>query len=127
MKLTPKLSILRSLLFTYSIENYDDPEKEHFIASKNVNDETELTELFDKLTKPEFLSYKLEERQWHIDTLLHYLNTDENFDSVFYLFDTYFNDEILDHRQFMKILLRCLQNYTLEIAASELKPYKPSH
>ena len=118
MKLTPELSILRSLLFTYSIENYDDPERERFIASKNINNETELADLFEKLTKPEFLSYKLEIQQWHIETLQHYLNTDENFNSVFYLLDTYFDDEITDHRQFMSVLLRCLQNYTTEATTS---------
>ncbi|MBL4981152.1 hypothetical protein [Pseudomonas fluorescens] len=118
MKLTPELSILRSLLFTYSIENYDDSERERFIASKNVNNETELAELFEKLTKPEFLSYKPEIQQWHIDTLHYYLNTDENFDSVFYLFDTYFDDKIIDHRQFMTVLLRCLLHYKIESDAS---------
>ncbi|AZE61664.1 MULTISPECIES: hypothetical protein [Pseudomonas] len=118
MKLKPDLSILKSLLFTYSIENYDDPERERFIASKNVNDETELAELFEKLTKPEFLSYKIEIQQWHIETLQHYLNIDENFSSVFYLLDTYFDDEITDHRQFMRVLLRCLQHYRLETDAS---------
>lgn len=119
MKLTPELSILRSLLFTYSIENYDDPERERFIASKNINNETELADLFEKLTKPEFLSYKLEIQQWHIETLQRYLNTDENFNSVFYLLDTYFDDEITDHRQFMSVLLRCLQNYTTEATTSK--------
>lgn len=121
MKLTPKLSIIKSLLFTYSIENYDDPERERFIASKNINDEKELTELFDKLTKPEFLSYRPKERQWHIDTLHHYLDTDENFESVFYFLDTYFDYEITNHRQFMKVLLRCLEHYNLDANASESK------
>jgi hypothetical protein len=73
MKLTPELSILKSLLFTYSIENYDDSERERFIASKKINNETELAELFEKLTKPQFISYKLEIQQWHIETLQHYL------------------------------------------------------
>ncbi|AVE04323.1 hypothetical protein CYL20_07120 [Pseudomonas palleroniana] len=116
MKLNPKLSIIQSLLFTYSIENYDDPKRESFIASKNINDATELCELFDKLTKPEFTSYKREERQWHIDTLRHFLETEENFNSVFYLFDTYFNDEIMDNRAFMKTLLKCLERYESELA-----------
>lgn len=117
MKYQPKLSILRSLLFTYSIENLDDPEREIFIASKNVNNDKELVELFNKLTKPEFISYGHDERQWHIDTIRHFLETDEDFESVFYLFDTYFDDEIIDKRRFMKVLLDCLKLY--EIEASE--------
>lgn len=119
MKFTPNLSILRSLLFTYSIENFDDPEREIFIASKNINDDKELSELFEKITKPEFIGYRSEERQWYIDTLQHYLKTDETFDSVFYLFDTYFDDEILDNRNFMKVLLECLTEYNIEIRESD--------
>lgn len=119
MKLLPKLSIIRSLLFTYSFDNYDDPDRERFIVSKNVNDDKELSELFDKLTKPEFLHYKKEEREWYINTLEYFLKTDENFDSVFYLFDTYFDDEITDQRQFMKILLECLARYHAEAMQNE--------
>ncbi|UNM22018.1 hypothetical protein K0P33_11390 [Pseudomonas sp. ArH3a] len=115
MKRPPKLSILRSLLFTYCIENYDDPDRECFIVSKDINDEKELSELFDGLTKPEYLSYKPEDRQWYVDTLSRFLDADEDFESVFYLFDTYFNDEIFDKRQFMKVLLECLKRYNLEI------------
>lgn len=119
MKYQPKLSILRSLLFTYNIENLDDSEREIFIASKNINDDKELIELLDKLTKPEFIKYKRDEREWHINTLQHFLNTDENFESVFYLFDTYFNDEITDKRQFMKVLLDCLGKYNEEVINNE--------
>ncbi|MCM2361455.1 hypothetical protein [Pseudomonas sp. SR18] len=115
MKYHPKLSILRSLLFTYSIENFDDPEREIFIASKNINDDKELADLFDELTKPEFIKYTREEREWHINTIQNSLSADEKFESVFYLFDTYFNDEITDKRQFMKILLDCLCRYNVEI------------
>nr|WP_226477099.1 hypothetical protein [Pseudomonas sp. MWU16-30323] len=114
MKLLPDLQITRNLLFTYCIENTNDIEREAFIVSKNVNNDKELSELFDKLTKPVFFSYKVDERQWHIDTLEHFLKTDETFDSVFYLFDTYFDDEISDQRQFMRILLECLTRYQAE-------------
>jgi len=114
MKLTPKLSIVRSLLFTYCIENTYDLERETIIASKNVNHAEELAELFDELTKPEFVAYTYEERQWYIDTLNHFLSTDETFDSVFHLFDTSFEDEIHDYRHFMKVLLDCLTRYQTE-------------
>ncbi|QLG92426.1 hypothetical protein HZF02_10785 [Pseudomonas yamanorum] len=121
MKLLPKLSILRSLLFTYSIENFDDPERERLIASKNINNNKELAELFDSLTKPEFISYKKENREWYINTLEHFLKIDESFDSVFYLFDTYFDDEIIDQRQFMRTLLKCLTRYHTEAMQNESK------
>ncbi len=114
MKYPPKLSIIKSLLFTYCIENYDDPARESVIVSKNINDDKQLTELFDTLTKPEYLLYKTEERQWHIDTIQYFLDRDDNFESVFYLFDTYFDDEIIDKRQFMKVLLQCLIRYQTE-------------
>ncbi|OPA90108.1 hypothetical protein BFW87_21860 [Pseudomonas fluorescens] len=115
----PKLKILRGLLFTYCIENTKDLDREEIIASKNVNDASELSELFDVLTKPEFLSYREDEQQWFINTLEHFLATDENFDSVFYLFDTFFEDEILDKREFMTILLSCLLNYKAEATANK--------
>lgn len=116
MRHSPKLSIIRSLLFTYCIENYDDHERESIIVSKNINDDRELSELFDILTKPEYLSYKTDERQWHIDTIQYFLKRDEGFESVFDLFDTYFDDEIIDKRQFMKVLLQCLIRYQTELS-----------
>jgi len=121
MKLLPKLSIIRSLLFTYGFDNFDDPERERFIVSKNVNDDRGLSELFDELTKPEFLFYKQEERGWYINTLEYFLKADESFDSIFYLFDTYFDDEVIDQRQFMRILLECLTRYHGEAIQNKSK------
>ncbi|NWC95899.1 MULTISPECIES: hypothetical protein [unclassified Pseudomonas] len=118
MKLKPKLSIIRSLLFTYNIENTKDLEREEIIVSKDVNDDKQLAELFDELTKPEYILYNNEERQWYIDTLEHFLNTAETFDSIFYLFDTYFDEEIFDQRQFMRVLLGCLIRYQAEATES---------
>ncbi|KTC43287.1 hypothetical protein AO262_36220 [Pseudomonas fluorescens ABAC62] len=114
MKNKPDLKILQGLLFTYCIENTKNLEREETIASKNINDETELSELFDQLTKPEFLSYKESDQTWFIETIEHYLSTDDNFESVFYLFDTYFEDEIADKRSFMKTLANCLKSYKSE-------------
>ncbi|MFC6337703.1 hypothetical protein GIR22_24810 [Pseudomonas sp. CCM 7891] len=121
MKRQPKLSILRGLLFTYDIENIRDLEREEIIASKNVNDRKELIELFDTLTMPEFFTYTKEDQKWFVDTISHYLSVDESFDSVFYLFDTYFDDEIIDQRQFMKTLLECLTRYHAEAIQNESK------
>lgn len=118
MKRQPKLSILRSLLFTYDIENTKDVEREEIIVSKNVNNRQELCELFDNLTKPEFFTYTKEEQQWFIDTISHYLSINDTFDSVFYLFDTYFEDKIIDQRHFMKVLLECLVRYQVEATAN---------
>lgn len=111
MKRQPKLSIIRGLLFTYNIENTKDLEREEIIVSKNVNDRKELSELFDTLTKPEFFTYTKEEQQWFINTISHYLSINDTFDSVFYLLDTYFEDKIIDQRQFMEVLLECLIRY----------------
>ena len=111
MKKKPNIAILQGLLFTYSIENTKDLEREEIIVSKDINNETELSELFDILTKPEFLSYRPDEQIWFIETLEHYLSTAEDFESVFYLFDTYFEDDIIDKKVFMRVLLKCLKNY----------------
>ncbi|NWA68166.1 hypothetical protein [Pseudomonas reactans] len=119
MKLKPCLSITQGLLFTYCIENSRSPEREKLISSINVNRESDLKKLFEKLTKPEFMKYKHDERQWHIDTLQHFLAAGDSFDSVFYLFDTYFKDEILDKREFMKVLLSCLLTYDTEATTNE--------
>ncbi|PIB61173.1 hypothetical protein [Pseudomonas sp. 2822-17] len=116
MRKKPSLSILRGLLFTYCVENTKNLETEEIIASKNINNENELSELFHTLTKPEFLSYREDEQNWFIESIEHYLSTDENFESVFYLFDTYFEDEIVDKRRFMKVLLDCLKLYRLGLS-----------
>lgn len=119
MKFKPSLSIIQGILFTYCTENLHDPVKEALITSINVNNEQELKELFEKLTKPEFMRYKHEERHWHIETLEHFLATEENFESVFHLFDTHFNDEILEKRKFMKTLLESLLTYDKEATTIE--------
>ncbi|WLH04490.1 hypothetical protein [Pseudomonas lurida] len=111
MNKKPDLEILQGLLFTYSIENTKDLKREEIIVSKDINNETELSELFDELTKPDFLSYREDEQEWFIETIQHFLSANNDFESVFYLFDTYFEDNIIDKRGFMKILLNCLKKY----------------
>lgn len=122
MKKKPNLAILQGLLFTYSIENTKNLEREETIVSKDINNETELSELFDNLTKPEFLSYRECEQIWFIETIEYYLSIDEDFESVFYLFDTYFEDDITNKRDFMRVLLKCLKNYNPGITIK-----KPTH
>lgn len=112
MKNKPSMSIIRGLLFTYDIENTDDIERERLISSKNVNDEKELSELFDKLTKPEFLSYTKTEQEWFINSIEHYLSTSDNFDEVFKTMATYFSTPINNQRDFMLILLSRLKKYS---------------
>lgn len=119
MNKKPDLKILRGLLFTYCIENTKNLDREEIIVSKNVNNPKELAELFDALTKSEFFSYREDEQQWFIDTLEHFLSTDENFESVFYLFDTYFEDEIFDKRAFMTVLLERLKSYMSEALSAK--------
>lgn len=71
------------------------------------------------------MRYKHDERHWHIETLEHFLATEENFESVFYLFDTHFNDEILEKRKFMKTLLESLLIYDKEATTIESKDKQP--
>ncbi|WP_421556861.1 hypothetical protein [Pseudomonas kitaguniensis] len=111
MKRKPSLSIIQGLLFTYNIENTDDLERETFIASKDVNDDKELAELFDELTKPEFLSYTKPEQDWFIESIEHYLFTKDSFDSVFTSMATYFDDPVADQINFMRVLVNRLKHY----------------
>ncbi|TDV50590.1 hypothetical protein LOY43_08595 [Pseudomonas sp. B21-041] len=114
MKRKPEYFVLRGLLFLFDIENTDDDAREKIIVSKNVNDKKELAELFDILMKPEFLSYSVEEREWCVETLKHYLDVDDDFDAVFTKITTYFDDDVEDQRQFMQVLLNCLLRYQIE-------------
>jgi hypothetical protein len=112
MKNKPNMEIIRGLLFTYDIENTDDLKREDFISSKNINNEKQLIELFDELTKPDFLAYTKPEQDWFIDSIEHYLSTNDNFDAVFKKMTTYFNDDVDDQRAFMQTLLNRLKHYT---------------
>ena len=116
---TPSISIIRGLLFTYDIENTDDLKREERIASVDTNDEKELVKLFNDLTKPEFLIYTRSEQDWFITSIEHFLATGDSFDDVFKTMTTYFSTEIVDQRQFMRVLLRCLQHFKLESDARE--------
>ncbi|MGR2708710.1 hypothetical protein [Pseudomonas sp. AU10] len=111
MKNKPSMSIIRGLLFTYDIENTDDLEREKIIASKDINDERELSELFDELTKPEFLLYTKIEQEWFIDSIDHYLSINDSFDAVFKTMTTYFSTPVNNQREFMQILLSRLKHY----------------
>ncbi|MDQ0981635.1 hypothetical protein [Pseudomonas synxantha] len=115
---TPSMSIIRGLLFTYDIENTDDLKREERIASVDVNDEKELAELFNDLTKPEFLMYTRLEQDWFIASTEHFLAKNDSFNDVFKTMTTYFSTEIVDQQKFMSVLLRCLQHYRLETDAS---------
>lgn len=105
---------VRGLLFIFDIENTRDINREEIIVSKDVNDDRELSELFDVLLKPEFFDYGEKERQRLIDTLVYFLDCGDTFDEVFKKVDTYFDDEVLDQRQFMRVLLDRLRVYQLE-------------
>lgn len=111
MKSKPSMSIIRGLLFTYDIENTDDLEREKLIASKDINNERELIELFDQLTKPDFLAYTRAEQEWFIDSITHFLAKNDNFDAIFKNMATYFSTSVTDQRKFMQILLTCLKCY----------------
>lgn len=102
---------IRGLLFVFDIENTHDLEREEIIVSKNVNDNKELAELFDTLLRPEFFIYSEQERISLIETLSYFLEVGNSFDEVFSKMDTYFDDDVKDKRQFMKVLLDCLERY----------------
>lgn len=119
MNIKPRISTIQGLLFTYCIENARNTEREELIALTDVNNPKDLSELFDKLTKPEFIRYKHEEMQRHINTIEYFLNSDEDFESVFYLFDTYFEDEIINKRSFMTVLLERLKSYKNEAISAK--------
>lgn len=123
-KKAPSMSIIRGLLFTYDIENTDDPKREKFIASKDVNNKKELIELFNELTKPEFMEYTKSEQNWFIDSIEHFLMAGDSFDGVFKKMATYFGTEILDQQEFMRVLLSCLRHYNLEAVTNEQQPSK---
>lgn len=111
MKRKPETSIIRGLLFTYDIENTDDLAREELISSKNINIEKELLELFDALTKPDFLERTKSEREWLIESIEHFLSIDDNFDAVFKTMVTYFCEPVADQRAFMNTLLTRLKQY----------------
>lgn len=111
MKTAPSMSIIRGLLFTYDIENTDDLERERLISSKNVNDEKELTELFDELTRPEFLLYTEQDQEWFIGSIEHFLSADNTFDAVFKTMTTYFSEPVIDQKKFIQTLLSRLKIY----------------
>lgn len=123
-KRSPSMSIIRGLLFTYDIENTDDLKREAFIASKDVNNEKELIELFNELTKPDFLAYTKPEQDWFIDSIEHFLANGDSFDGAFKTMATYFSTEVIDQQKFMKTLLRCLKNYNLGALPREQQPNK---
>lgn len=114
MKVSYEIVDIKNLLFVFDIENIRDDERERVIASRNVNDDEELTELFDVLLKSEFLEYTLEEQASLTDTIAHFLKEGDSFDRVFGRMTTYFDDDILDQRRFMQVLLKCLVRYQLE-------------
>lgn len=116
MKNPPSMSIIRGLLFTYDIENTDDLERESFISSKDINNEKELAELFDKLTRPDFLSYTLPEQEWFIESIEYFLAADDSFDSVFKTMATYFSEPVIDQKKFMQTLLSRLKHYHIHQA-----------
>lgn len=114
MTLASDMVVLRSLLFVFDIENTVSDAREAFIASKNVNCEVELVQLFDVLLKSDFLTFKFCEREWFIDKLSFYLAENNGFDEIFSKITTYFDDDVKDRRLFMRVLLKCLMKYQAE-------------
>ncbi|MBC3366538.1 hypothetical protein [Pseudomonas sp. SWRI154] len=114
MKSKPSMMPLIGLLFVFNIENVRDEKREEVIVSKNINNDVELSELFDILLGPEFLRYPPGAQAKYIDAISYYLEVGDNFDDLFEDMDTYFDQEIYDQRHFMEVLLSCLKRYQLE-------------
>ncbi|WP_448652061.1 hypothetical protein ACSHWC_00115 [Pseudomonas fluorescens] len=106
------MEIIYGLLFTYNIENTDNLERETLISSKNANKEKELIEIFDALTKPDFLSYTKPEQEWFIFSIEHYLSKNDSFDAIFKTMTTYFSAPIINQQSFMQPLLNRLKQYS---------------
>ncbi|WP_247842978.1 hypothetical protein [Pseudomonas sp. MWU12-3103b] len=119
MKNKYKIVDIKNLLFVFDIENTRSDEREKVIVSKDVNNDKELAELFDALLKPEFLDYTTQEQVSLTETVAHFLNEDDNFDRVFGRMTTYFDEDVIDQRRFMQVLLSCLRRYQLESSCSE--------
>lgn len=119
MKNKYKIVDIKNLLFVFDIENTRSDEREKVIVSKDVNNDKELAELFDALLKSEFLDYTTQEQVSLTETVAHFLNEDDNFDRVFGRMTTYFDEDVIDQRRFMQVLLSCLRRYQLESSCSE--------
>jgi hypothetical protein len=119
MKNKYKIVDIKNLLFVFDIENTRSDEREKIIVSKDVNNDKELAELFDALLKSEFLDYTTQEQVSLTETVAHFLNEDDNFDRVFGRMTTYFDEDVIDQRRFMRVLLSCLRRYQLESSCSE--------
>ncbi|WP_411385360.1 hypothetical protein [Pseudomonas sp. MPB03] len=111
MKPKPSMMPLIGLLFVFNIENVRDEKREEVIVSKNINIDSELSELFDILLKPEFLRYPPGAQHKYIEAISYYLEVGDSFDDLFEDMDTYFDQEIHDQRHFMEVLLSCLKRY----------------
>ena len=114
MKDVYDLHSIWGLLFVFSIENTRSEIREEIITSKNVNNDEELAQLFDILIRPEFFLYNPQERKLLVNTLNHYLANGDSFDYVFLNMDTYFDEDVKDQRQFMRVLLESLKRYQAE-------------
>jgi hypothetical protein len=121
MKPKPSMMPLIGLLFVFNIENTCNERREEIIVSKNINIDSELSELFDILIKPEFLRYLPDTQDKYIEVISYYLEAGDSFDDLFEDMDTYFDQEIYDQRHFMEVLLKCLKRYQSEsISESQL-------
>ncbi|MCP1457389.1 hypothetical protein [Pseudomonas kilonensis] len=116
MKPKPSMMPLIGLLFVFNIENVCDEKREKVIVSKNINIDSELSELFDILLKPEFLRCPPGAQDKYIETISYYLKVGDSFDDLFEDVDTYFDQKIHDQRHFMEVLLSCLKLYQSESA-----------
>lgn len=116
MKPKPSIMPLIRLLFVFNVENTRDDEREEIIVSKDVNQDSELSELFDIFLRPEFINCPRGALEEYIGIISYYLSTGDTFDSLFERMALHFDQDIHDQRHFMEVLLRCLKCYQSEVS-----------
>ncbi|WP_027922051.1 hypothetical protein [Pseudomonas sp. URMO17WK12:I12] len=114
MKFEPDVSILPGLLFVFDIDYPHEESVLDEICSTDVNDPIALSRIMDLVLKPTYQRFLEDEQQWHVNTLRHFLDKGESFKSVLEKRSFLFSDEVVDGREFMRILYLCLMRYQRE-------------
>lgn len=116
LKPKPSIMPLIRLLFVFNVEYSLGDEQEEIVVSKNVNLDSELSELFDIFLRPEFINCPGDVLEEYIGVISYYLDAGDSFDILFEKMETYFDQDIHDQRHFMEVLLRCLKCYQSEVS-----------
>ncbi|MBC3207997.1 hypothetical protein HU755_14440 [Pseudomonas sp. SWRI111] len=119
MNFKPDISILPGFLFIFDIDYPHSESVEELICWADVNDCSDLSNVFDSVIRPEFLSYSEGDKCWLIETIASCLDENNSFEGVFAKRSLLFSDEIEDARMFMSTLLERLRAYRQETITGE--------